>query len=100
MLIKIKKIGDFNNDTKQKNVSKILMIAQTAGLMKLLGSMFLIQKSLKQYQFIVMLSTMIYQQNSRVLYMFVAKKYFGKLLDISPKNVILLKTFNSEFSYI
>ena len=25
---------------------------------------------------------------------------FGQLLDISPKNVIFLKTFNSEISYI
>ena len=27
-------------------------------------------------------------------------KSFGKLLDISPKNLLFLKTFNSEFSYI
>ena len=27
-------------------------------------------------------------------------KWFGRLLNISPKNVILLKIFNSEFSYI
>ena len=25
---------------------------------------------------------------------------FGKLLDISPKNIIFLKTFDSECSYI
>ena len=25
---------------------------------------------------------------------------FGQLLDISPKNIIFLKTFDSEFSYI
>ena len=41
-----------------------------------------------------------YQQNSRVLYTFVPNKSFGELLDISPKNFIFLKTFNSEFSYI
>ena len=41
-----------------------------------------------------------YQQNSRVLYLFVPNKSFGQLLDISPKNVTFLKTFNSEFSYI
>ena len=35
-----------------------------------------------------------YQQDSRVLYTFV------QLIDISPKNFIFLKTFNSEFSYI
>ena len=38
-----------------------------------------------------------YQQNSRVLYTFVPNKSFGELLDISPKNFIFLKTFNSEF---
>ena len=41
-----------------------------------------------------------YQQNPRVLYTFVPNKSFGQLLDISPKNFIFLKTFNSEFSYI
>ena len=41
-----------------------------------------------------------YQQDSRVLYTFVPNKSFGQLLDISPKNLIFLKTFNSEFSYI
>ena len=41
-----------------------------------------------------------YQQKSRVLYKFVPNKSFGQLLDISPKNFIFLKTFDSEFSYI
>ena len=41
-----------------------------------------------------------YQQDSRVLYTFVPNKSFRQLLDISPKNFIFLKTFNSEFSYI
>ena len=40
------------------------------------------------------------QQDSRVLYRLVPNKSFGQLLDISPKNFIFLKTFNSEFSYI
>ena len=40
-----------------------------------------------------------YHQNSRVLYTFVSNKSFGQLLDISPKNFIFLKTFDSEFSY-
>ena len=34
------------------------------------------------------------------LYTFVLNKSFGKLLDISPKNFIFLKTFDSEFSHI
>ena len=38
-----------------------------------------------------------YQQDSRVLYTFVPNKPFGSLLEISPKNCIPLKTFNSEF---
>ena len=40
------------------------------------------------------------QQDSRVLYTFVPNKSFGQLLDISPKNFIFLKAFDSEFSYI
>ena len=41
-----------------------------------------------------------FQQDSRALYIFVSNKSFGQLLDISPMNFILLKTFNSGFSYI
>ena len=41
-----------------------------------------------------------YQQNSRVLYTLVPHKSFGQLLDISTENLIFLKTFDSEFSYI
>ena len=41
-----------------------------------------------------------YQQDLTVLYTFIPNKSFSQLLDISPKNFILLKTFNSEFSYI
>ena len=41
-----------------------------------------------------------YHQNSRVLHTFVLNKSFGQLLDILLKNLIFLKTFNSEFSYI
>ena len=37
-----------------------------------------------------------YQQDSGVLYTFVPSKLFGKLLSISPKNFIFLKTFDSE----
>ena len=41
-----------------------------------------------------------YQHNSRVLYIFVSNKSFGQLLNISTKNFIFLKVFNSEISYI
>ena len=41
-----------------------------------------------------------YQQDSRVLYMFVPNKPFGSLFEISPANCIFLKTFNSEFQDI
>ena len=41
-----------------------------------------------------------YQQNSRVLYIFLLNKSIGQLIDISSKNYIFLKTFYSEFSYI
>ena len=41
-----------------------------------------------------------YQQDSRFLYTFVLNRFFDQLLNISPKDIIFLKTFNSEFSYI
>ena len=41
-----------------------------------------------------------YQQNSRILFTFVPNKAFGSLLEISPKNHVFLKTFNSEFQQI
>ena len=39
-----------------------------------------------------------YQEDSRVLCIFVSNKSFGQFLDISPKNFKFLKTFDSEFS--
>ena len=41
-----------------------------------------------------------YQQNSRILFTFVPNKAFGSLLEISPKNHVFLKAFNSEFQEI
>ena len=41
-----------------------------------------------------------YQQDPRVLYTFVPNKPFGSLLEISLKNHVFLKTFNSEFQAI
>ena len=41
-----------------------------------------------------------YQQDSRVLYIFVPNKSFVHLLDISQKKIIFLETFDSEFPYI
>ena len=41
-----------------------------------------------------------YQQDSRVLYIFVPNKPFASLLEISPTNHIFLKTFNSEYDEI
>ena len=41
-----------------------------------------------------------YQQDSRVLYTFIPNKLLGQLLDISHKNFISLKAFDSKFSYI
>ena len=41
-----------------------------------------------------------YQQDSRVLYTFISNKLFSQLLDISPKNFIFVRTFDSNFSYI
>ena len=41
-----------------------------------------------------------YQQDSRVLNTFVPNKSFAQLLDISLKDFIFLKPFDSEFLYI
>ena len=41
-----------------------------------------------------------YQQNSRVLYIFVPNTLFGQFLNISPKSLMFLKTFDSELSHI
>ena len=41
-----------------------------------------------------------YQQNSRALYISVPNKSFGQLVDISLKNFMFLKTFDSEISYM
>ena len=41
-----------------------------------------------------------YQQDSRILCTFVPNKTFGSLLEISPTNQVLLKTFNSEFQEV
>ena len=41
-----------------------------------------------------------YKHNSKVVYTFIPNKSFGQFLDISSKNFIILKTFNSGFSYI
>ena len=41
-----------------------------------------------------------YKHDSRVLHTFASNKSFDQLVDMSPKNFIFLKTFNSEFSYI
>ena len=40
------------------------------------------------------------QQDSRILYTFVPNKPFGSLLEISPRNHIFFKTFDSEFQEI
>ena len=41
-----------------------------------------------------------YQQDSRVLYVFVSNKTFASLLEISPTNYIFLRTFNLEYDEI
>ena len=41
-----------------------------------------------------------YQQHSRVLFTFVPTKQYGKLISISPRSLVFLKTMNTEFSEI
>ena len=44
--------------------------------------------------------TNICQEDSWVLYTFIPNKSFDQLLNISSKNVIFLKIFDSESSYV
>ena len=41
-----------------------------------------------------------YQHDSRVFNAFTPNKSFGQILDISPINLIILSTFNSEFPFL
>ena len=41
-----------------------------------------------------------YQQASKVLFTFVPNKKYGKLITVSPEMLIMLKTVNTEFSFI
>ena len=41
-----------------------------------------------------------YQQASKVLLIFVPNKKYGQLITVSPEILIMLKTVNTEFSFI
>ena len=41
-----------------------------------------------------------YQQASKVLFKFVPNKKYGQLITVSPGTLIMLKTVNTEFSFI
>ena len=41
-----------------------------------------------------------YQQESKVLFTFVPNKKYGQLITVSPETLIMLKTVNTEFSFI
>ena len=41
-----------------------------------------------------------YQQDSRILYIFVPNEPFGSFFEISPRNHIILKTIDSEFRQV
>ena len=41
-----------------------------------------------------------YQQASKVLFTFVPNKKYGQLITVSPETLIILKTVNTEFSFI
>ena len=47
-----------------------------------------------------MSTTIVSKIQDSVLYKFLPNKSFDQLLNISPKNFISLKTFDSEFLYI
>ena len=41
-----------------------------------------------------------YQQASKVLFTFVPNKKYGQLITVSPETLVMLKTVNTEFSFI
>ena len=41
-----------------------------------------------------------YQQASKVLFTFLPNKKYGQLITVSPNSLIMLKTINTEFSFI
>ena len=41
-----------------------------------------------------------YQQASKVLFTFVSNKKYSQLITVSPETLIMLKTVNTEFSFI
>ena len=41
-----------------------------------------------------------YQQASKVLFTFPPNKKYGQLITVSPNSLIMLKTINTEFSFI
>ena len=41
-----------------------------------------------------------YQQASKVLFTFVPNKKYGQLITVSPNSLIMLKTINTELSFI
>ena len=41
-----------------------------------------------------------YEQASKVLFTFVPNKKYGQLITVSPETLIILKTVNTEFSFI
>ena len=41
-----------------------------------------------------------YQQASKVLFTFAPNKKYGQLITVSPETLIILKTVNTEFSFI
>ena len=41
-----------------------------------------------------------YQQTSKVLFTFVPNKQFGQLITITPHSITMIKTTNTEFTFI
>ena len=41
-----------------------------------------------------------YQQASKLLFTFVSNKKYGQLITVSPETLIMLKTVNTEFSFM
>ena len=105
-------VNEINNRIvfKIKSGYKLELLSKEA--MKLLGSSVDIIDSDKNSELVPKLESVdlvlvhcnlvnnSYQQASKVLFTFVPNKKYGQLIAVSPETLIMLKTVNTEFSFI
>ena len=104
--------NEINNRVVFKIKSGYKLVLLSKETMKLLGSSVDITDGDKNSELVPQLESVdlvlvhcnlvnnSYQQASKVLYTFVPNKKYGQLITVSPETLIMLKTVNTEFSFI